>query len=143
MMIQIAALMVLLIIAIEDIKSMSISSWKIWILAALSVGSAAFEIVAGADDIERAAVALLPGVVLIVLYYVTGKQIGLGDGMVTLCMGPAFGIERVALGITVAFFVSGLFSLVIIAALRGRRKQSYPFIPFIAAGMVVATVAQI
>ena len=51
MMIQIAALMVLLIIAIEDIKSMSISSWKIWILAALSVGSAAFEIVAGADDI--------------------------------------------------------------------------------------------
>lgn len=142
-MIQIAALMVLLIIAIEDIKSMSISSWKIWILAALSVGSAAFEIVAGADDIERAAVALLPGVVLIVLYYVTGRQIGLGDGMVTLCMGPAFGIERVALGITVAFFVSGLFSLVIIAALRGRRKQSYPFIPFIAAGMVVATVAQI
>lgn len=143
MMIQIAALMVLLIIAIEDIKSMSISSWKIWILAALSVGSAAFEIVAGADDIERAAVALLPGVVLIVLYYVTGKQIGLGDGMVTLCMGPAFGIERVALGITVAFFVSGLFSLVIIAALSGRRKKSYPFIPFIAAGMVVATVAQI
>ena len=143
MMIQIAALMILLIIAIEDIKSMSISSWKIWILAALSVGSAAFEIVAGVDDIERAAVALLPGVVLIVLYYVTGKQIGLGDGMVTLCMGPAFGIERVALGITVAFFVSGLFSLVIIAALRGRRKKSYPFIPFIAAGMVVATVAQI
>ena len=143
MIIQITALIVLFIIAIEDIKSMNISSWKIWILAALSVGSAVFEIAAGSRDIERAAVALLPGVVLIVLYYVSGKQIGLGDGMVTLCMGPAFGIERVALGITVAFFVSGLFSLVIIALLREKRKKSYPFVPFITAGLVVATIAQI
>ncbi|SFU55322.1 prepilin peptidase [Butyrivibrio sp. M55] len=143
MIIQIVALIVLFVIAVEDIKSMNISSWKIWILAALSVGSAVFEVAMGSYDIESAAVALLPGVVLIVLYYVTGKQIGLGDGMVTLCMGPAFGIERVTLGITVAFFVSGLFSLVIIAALREKRKKSYPFIPFITAGMVVATIAQI
>ena len=143
MIIQIIELIVIGVIAIEDIKSMSISSWKIWILAALSVGSAVFEMAAGENDIQRAIVAVLPGVVLIVLYYVTGKQIGLGDGMVTLCMGPAFGIERVALGITVAFFVSGLFSLIIIAALREKRNKSYPFIPFIAAGMVVATIAKI
>ena len=143
MIIQIIELIVIGVIAIEDIKSMSISSWKIWILAVLSVGSAVFEMAAGANDIQRAIVAVLPGVVLIVLYYVTGKQIGLGDGMVTLCMGPAFGIERVALGITVAFFVSGLFSLIIIAALREKRNKSYPFIPFIAAGMVVATIAKI
>ena len=143
MIIQIIELIVIGVIAIEDIKSMSVSSWKIWILAALSVGSAVFEMAAGANDIQRAIVAVLPGVVLIVLYYVTGKQIGLGDGMVTLCMGPAFGIERVALGITVAFFVSGLFSLIIIAALREKRNKSYPFIPFIAAGMVVATIAKI
>ena len=143
MIIQIIELIVIGVIAIEDIKSMNISSWKIWILAALSIGSAVFEMAAGENDIQRAIVAVLPGVVLIVLYYVTGKQIGLGDGMVTLCMGPAFGIERVALGITVAFFVSGLFSLIIIAALREKRNKSYPFIPFIAAGMVVATIAKI
>ena len=61
MIIQIVALIVLFVIAVEDIKSMNISSWKIWILAALSVGSAVFEVAMGSYDIESAAVALLPG----------------------------------------------------------------------------------
>lgn len=143
MIIQIAELIVLAVIAGEDMRSMNISSWKIWILAVLSVGSAAFGMATGRGDVWYGLAALLPGVVLIGLHYITGKQIGLGDGLVTLCVGPAFGAERVLLGITTAFFASALFSLVIIAVLRDKRKKSYPFVPFIAAGMVVATIAKI
>lgn len=143
MIIQIAELIVLAVIAGEDMRSMNISSWKIWILAVLSVGSAAFGMATGRGDVWYVLAALLPGVVLIGLHYITGKQIGLGDGLVTLCVGPAFGAERVLLGITAAFFSSALFSLVIIAVLRDKRKKSYPFVPFIAAGMVVATIAKI
>ena len=142
-MIQIAELIVLAALAIEDMKTMNVSSWKIGILAFLSVISAVCGMVLGKGDVQYAAVALLPGVVLIVLYYVTGKQIGLGDGLVTLCMGPAFGLENVVIGIVTAFFASGLFSLVMIAVIKNKRKKSYPFIPFIAAGMVVAVIAKI
>ena len=142
-MIQIAEIIVLAALAIEDMKTMTVSSWKIGILAFLSVISAVCGMVLGKGDVQYAAVALLPGVVLIVLYYVTGKQIGLGDGLVTLCMGPAFGLENVVIGIVTAFFASGLFSLVMIAVIKNKRKKSYPFIPFIAAGMVVAVIAKI
>jgi leader peptidase (prepilin peptidase)/N-methyltransferase len=143
MIIQFAELIVLAVIAGEDMRSMNISSWKIWILAVLSVGSAMFGMVIGRCDVWCVAAALLPGAVLVGLHFVTGKQIGLGDGLVTLSIGPAFGAERVLLGITAAFFASALFSLVIIAVLRDKRKKSYPFVPFIAAGMVVATIAKI
>ncbi|MBO4458568.1 MAG: prepilin peptidase [Butyrivibrio sp.] len=142
-MIQIAELVVLLVIAFEDMKSMSVSSWKVGLLAVISIVGAVFGIVMGSCDIQYAAVALLPGVVLIVLYYVSGKQIGLGDGLVTLCMGPAFGLENVVLGMVTAFFASGLFSIVMIAVLKSKGKKRYPFIPFIAAGMAVAEIAKI
>jgi len=143
MIIQIVEIIVLAIIAIEDVRSMNISSWKIWVLAALSALSVVLGISSGICEINYLIGALLPGIMLIGLYYVSGKQIGLGDGMVILGIGPAFGLERIILGVTVAFFLSGLFSIVIIVALRNKRKKCYPFIPFIAAGMVVATVAKI
>ena len=51
MIIQFAELIVLAVIAGEDMRSMNISSWKIWILAVLSVGSAMFGMVIGRCDV--------------------------------------------------------------------------------------------
>lgn len=137
--IQIMVMVLLIFTAIIDIKKKEIPFLLIGIGAGLAGISVAYGFVHGAADVETA-IALFPGVVLVLISLVTRGEVGLGDGLMFLCIGPVYGLEQTIAGLLIALFISSLFSIGILALKKGNRKTKLPFIPFLSAGMGVALI---
>lgn len=77
------------------------------------------------------------GVILCILSWVTKKQIGLGDGLVTAVMGIYMGMKFTLLSLCMAFFLVSPTALILCCLKKVKKKDRLPFIPFLFLGYVI------
>ena len=141
MFFYITQLFLLLLSAFSDIRKKEISLWLVISMAFLSLSDGAIALFNGKRTIEDLIVCIVPGVIMMLLALLSRQSIGYGDGLIILAIGMTFGISKLAVGIAIALFTSGIMSIFLIAIRKAKRNDTFPFIPFIFAGMVVSVLA--
>lgn len=86
--------------------------------------------------------AIVAGVILLILYFITKGGIGMGDVKLFACCGIFLGIEKVLATMAVASVISGLFCMVMLIVNPSSRKKSIPFAPFACAAVMMTIMLQ-
>lgn len=141
MIFNIIQIFLLAIAAFSDIRRKEISLWPVICMALLSLTSGAIALFQGKRTIEELLICLIPGALLMLLALLSRQSIGYGDGLIVMAIGMTFGIGKLAVGIAIALFTSGIMSIFLITIRRAKRNEIFPFVPFIMAGMVVSMFA--
>ncbi len=143
-MIQVVLVLALLVIAaVEDVRKREISGALLLGLAAVSLVYSAFSIYRGQNTGLDVAMSLLPGAFVMLLAWITREGIGYGDGLLLLAMGPVIGFGGLVMGLVIAFFASGVLSIILMIFKKVGKRYSFPFVPFMTVGMVVSCFAKI
>jgi leader peptidase (prepilin peptidase)/N-methyltransferase len=139
----ILTMIVLVMASVHDIRKKEIPFWMLAACGSIAVLTSAVGIMDGVAAWNESVCALIPGVLLLLTAYVSRQGLGYGDGLLVLALGPIFGLERIFAGICLAFCLSAVFSLGMIAFRRAGRKASFPFIPFLTSAMGVILFAAV
>ena len=138
--IKIMVLIVMLWAAYQDIRHKEISATGIVLCAVLSGISVGISLYQGGNPVVEA-IALLPGMTFVLLSIATRGNVGIGDGLLLMGIGPAFGLVHTILGVFAALSLTCLVSIVLLALKKGNGKSQLPFVPFMALGMGVMMFA--
>lgn len=80
---------------------------------------------------------IIPGIVCLLISYVSREQIGYGDGWAILLMGALLGISRVMKLLLAAFSLLTVIAIVLLITKKAKRKSTIPFIPFLFLGYLM------
>lgn len=112
--------------------------WKripiFWVVA---FGMAAVIYFAAGNAVDKAIICIIPGMILLLLAFLTGEQIGFGDGITAIVAGFFLGGSLCVVMVSFGIMMTGIFSLY--RFLRGN-KEPVPLIPFFLAAMEVILV---
>lgn len=129
-----AGLVLLAMLAAEDIRERKISVNKLLIFALLAVVYRIFMKELWWQEILGA---VSPGIMLLLLSWSTNESIGYGDGMTVvvlgLWMGGWFTLQILGIGI----LLTGIYA---VWRIIRKKKGVIPFVPFLLAGMEVALI---
>ena len=143
MKIEILIMIVLLFAAAEDFYRKEISFWMPAVCGVISMISIIMEYLHGEIDILNILLATIPGVILLLLAFATGQEIGYGDGLMALSIAPALGFEKTCFVLFISMTLSSLYSILYLIIEKSDKKSTFPFMPFLAAGMGVALLAKV
>lgn len=94
------------------------------------------------DTLSAIAFGIIPGIILLILGFLTRGAIGYGDGFLVICLGIMLGLRETLFICHIAFFISAMAALcVMLLGKKGNRfftKRSLPFIPFLLIGYVIS-----
>ena len=138
-----ALMSVLALAAVRDIRKKAVTAGLILICALTSVLDVILLLCTDGTTLAAAGISLIPGVIMLLISKVTGQGLGYGDGLMALCVAPALGIQKAALGLILAVFLCGILSMFLLVLKKAKGKTKIPFLPFMAVGMGVMAVAQI
>ena len=99
----------------------------------LSMAGILFQILEG-FSIWGFLIGMLPGSILLGISMVTRGALGIGDGLVTLCIGFYLGVAATAATVLTALFLSAVWSGLSICFWKKRGKDSIAFVPFLLMG---------
>lgn len=143
MTIDICILILMLIGSVVDIRKQEVPIWALGAGILLSGIKVAMDVISGSFDPVGIALSLIPGAVFLILALVTGQGVGYGDGLMLLCIGPAFGLYRLSLGLFISLFICSMFSGILLLMKRAKGGTRIPYIPFLTIGMGAMIFAQI
>ncbi len=83
---------------------------------------------------------LLPGLLMTGFALIAEQEVGLGDGLVLLACGTMTDPERVFGMVFAALCLAGIYGLFLLLFRKKDRKESFPFIPFLLAGMILTII---
>lgn len=131
------SLVVLIIGSAYDIKSYSLPMGLV--LVGLSGGLIGwiYAICVGAYSWWEVLFSLLPGGMFIGLAFLTGEEIGYGDGMLLLMLGGCVGGEAtMSIGMS-GLVVSFLMSVLLLVWRKADKRTRIPFVPCLLAGCLL------
>jgi len=129
-MFETAFLGVLGIAAWQDKKSFSVS--RTFLLITGFFALAGRWLLAGSQStIGEWLFSLLPGVIVFLFGWLSGGQIGAGDGAIVLVMGLWLGYEKTIAILLLAMLLCGIFCGVLLVFKKVGRRTEIPFIPFL------------
>lgn len=126
----------LIVLSIFDIRSRQIPTALLLLGSVPAVFHAALTLFGHERTPAEYAAALVPGVILLLLAFVTGK-IGYGDGWVIAIIGLLLGYRS---GMTVFFislFLSGMAGILLLLLRKVNSKSTIPYIPFVTIAVVL------
>ncbi len=135
-------LVVLIFAAAEDFFRKEISFWMPAISGLISLVKIAVDFCYGEMDFAGILFSLIPGVVLLIIAFATKQEIGYGDGLMALSFAPILGFEKTCVALCISMTMASLFSILLLIVKRDGRS-TFPFIPFLTAGMGVTLFAKI
>lgn len=77
-----------------------------------------------------------PGLVLIMISFLSGQKIGYGDGLMICAVGGFLGVQMCVAVTTIALCISCLALLFLFAMRRVKMTDQIPFLPFLLLGYV-------
>lgn len=116
--------------AVYDLKWKKV---KMTAVALLGAGAVLYRIFTGTGASELV-LGLLPGIVLLVVSFVTKESIGQGDGMVLCILGVFCGAKQAVAILGMAFTLCALLAVILLACKRVTKKTELPFLPCLCAG---------
>ncbi len=126
----------LIVGSVWDLRNKSIPGVYLYVWSLVAIVYAIFDMVNGKNVLEII-IALIPGVVGLILSFVTREQIGLGDGIVILLAGFFMGVKDVFGMVIAAFLVLTLVTIFLLVMHRVNGKSKIPFIPFLFVGHLI------
>lgn len=79
----------------------------------------------------------IPGLVSLILSFVTKEKIGKGDGFLLLALGVGCGLEQTLALWGTALFIAAVISIVLLVMKKATRRTELPFVPFLLGGYVI------
>lgn len=79
------------------------------------------------------------GLIFLLISRLTKENFGYGDSLLILVMGICMGIWDMAGVLLLAFFLSALFAVGVLAAKGFHEKASFPFVPFLCVSYILCT----
>lgn len=138
--IKIMVLGMMLFAAYQDIRHKEVNLSSILVCVILSAISVGMDVYRG-ESVVPAVIALLPGMAFLLLSFVTRGAVGIGDGLMLMGIGPAFGMDHTVLGLFIGLGLSCVVSIILLVSRKGNSKSQLPFVPFMALGMGVMMFA--
>lgn len=126
--------------SIHDIRTRSVPMVWLVIGGACAVLVGGSRVYLGTTSVWNLLVALSPGALLLALSWLTRQQIGYGDGIAVSILGIMLGSPGIYLALMLALVLSSLWSIGILATRRGNRHTQLPWLPFLAAGVVITAL---
>lgn len=119
-----------------DIKKKTVP--KIY-LVVWAIGAITYLIseIAGEKSIFSIFWALIPGFVVLLISLITGEKIGLGDGLILLCVGCFQGVKDVLCMLFFSFVILTVFLILFLVMRRVGRTSRVPFVPFMFMGQLM------
>lgn len=116
------------IMSIEDIRRREIR--RIWLIG-LGIAGTVFAIVSGDIDGAWYLLRLVPGLVCLLVAWITKEQVGFGDASLILILGLYCSVMELLNVCMIALSLAGIVSLILLTIAKKSKKYELPFIPFI------------
>lgn len=130
---RIAFALYLIILAVMDLKRRRL---KLSVLLAGGIFIPAGVICdSGVPPVLLAAGAAV-GAVFLLISKITEESFGYGDSILIIIMGGFIGFWDILALLMAAFMMAAVFSLILLIRGRFRRKDSFPFVPFLTAAYI-------
>ena len=122
--------------ALWDIKKKAVPKVFLLIWGIVSVIYFVFEIING-QNMLGLLLGVIPGIITLVLSIVTKEKIGLGDGLILICVGCLQAIKDVLCMIFFSFIFLTVVLIFLLAIRRIGRSSRIPFVPFLFLGQLI------
>lgn len=130
---EVCMLVVLAGFAGYDIKTKRVPAPAIGVFGVLV---AIYRLCAGTELLMLAA-GLVPGLVLLLLAYITKESIGTGDGLVLCIIGMFYGWKKTVVILGMALVLSAVLAMLLLVLRRAGRKTELPFLPCLFSGCLL------
>ena len=77
-----------------------------------------------------------PGFMLLVLYFITNKKVGLGDGILLITLGLLLGFEHILVIFCIGLFLQSLLACFMLVTKKADKQTQIPFVPFLMLGNI-------
>lgn len=125
---------------IEDIKYKKISNTILIIGGALGI----FSLVSNLPSLKwECILALVPGMLMIILAYLSKEKIGYGDGICVLFIGMMEGYRKCVILVLLSLGLLFLFCVIALILKKVKKETRIPFLPFLLCGRIILGVAAI
>lgn len=127
----------LCIMSVEDIRKKEIR--RVWLLV-LGVAGVLLMVVGGGLRGVADLAGFIPGMLCLLVAWMTKEQLGWGDAILILVMGcylDAIALMNVCM---IAFAIAGFAALVLIVVVKKSKKYELPLVPFLLTGYVLLCV---
>lgn len=127
----------LCVMSVEDIRKKEIR--RVWLLV-LGVAGVLLMVVGGGLRGVADLAGFIPGMLCLLVAWMTKEQLGWGDAILILVMGcylDAIALMNVCM---IAFAIAGFAALVLIVVVKKSKKYELPLVPFLLTGYVLLCV---
>lgn len=130
-MIETIELVILLgVISIIDVATQKIPIVVLLFMAGVGVVCTVME----QKAVSSVAIALIPGIVLLAVAFLTKQQIGYGDAVVIILMGLFVTADIICSALVMGLSIAGVLSVIMIAFRKSNLKKQIAFTPFLLLG---------
>ncbi|MBQ7679485.1 MAG: prepilin peptidase [Butyrivibrio sp.] len=119
-----------------DLRTKSVPLWWLFLGADLAAAVTAGRLAAGECSWVTVGLSLAPGILLLLLSFITRQGVGWGDGLAALAVGALLGPALLMELMTAALFMSAAISAVLLILHRARKNTRIPFLPMMASAAV-------
>lgn len=116
---------------LEDLADRRIRSSSLLLYGALAAAGKLSDIAAGT----------IPGIVCLVLSWMSNQALGYGDSLFILICGISLGSVQTSMLVMTAFLLSGIWSAVHLMTGTTERNKEIPFFPFLFAGWMISLIS--
>lgn len=124
---------ILLLLAVMDFKKKEV---PLWLIAILLIASITGRLILGVDMFSVLSGISVGGVILGIAF-LTKEKIGIGDGLIAICLGLYMGGEKVILSLLIASIIMTIVSVILLLMKKGKMETTLPFIPAIFIGFLI------
>ncbi len=78
----------------------------------------------------------IPGAMLLVLYFITNKKVGLGDGILLITLGLLLGFGNILVIFCIGIFLQSLLACFLLVTKKADKQTQIPFVPFLMLGNI-------
>lgn len=127
---------ILLITAIQDIRTKTISLWLIVMGMIIVLVYTIYLRVNFLIPIGG----ILVGVLVVIISIATKGKIGMGDGLILMVTGINLGFWRNLEMFLYSLCIAAIISIILLIFKKVKKKDSLPFVPFILAGYILIVI---
>lgn len=130
----------LVVCSVFDWKYCGLPTWLVIVGGVGSLIGVAMTLLWGERSVSDIMLAFLPGVAALLLAYVSGEQIGYGDGLILLMIGGYAGVGDTMRILMLALAGSFVVSILLLISKKATGGSHIPFVPFLTLGNMLVMV---
>lgn len=131
---DILCLLILIVAAIRDVKTHSVSVWMLGICGMGSILYTVYQLATGEINCWLIVTGAIVGGCFLIISKVTGESFGYGDSFMILFLGIFVGFWRILTILSIAFLLLLCVTIPVLWKKKMSRKCSLPFLPFLTGG---------